>query len=193
MSAISDAIQEMYIGYLGRAADKEGLAYWEAEVEAGNITLEQIRANITNEQPEYINGIGSLTRSQQVEAFYQNLFEREATEEDLAYWVSGGGSTVNADQLVLALINGATEIGGVDRLTLDNKLSAGNYYTEVAGGPDTYTKEDATAAVDGVDKTAQSVKASMDATDAGSNAQPEGLSLLPVRILFQPSALTALL
>lgn len=165
MATTTQAIQEIYIGLLGRAADAGGLAYWAAEIDGGTLTLEQLRANIVNEQPEYAAGLGSKTRSQVVAELYERLFERAAEADGLAYWVSGGGSTVNVDQLVLALSAGASS---ADRLTLDNKVEAASYYSANTLDAN-YTADAATAAVSSVDSTSASVAASKAATDEGSH------------------------
>ena len=172
-TATENAIQQIYIGLLGRSADPEGLAYWAAEIDGETLTLEQLRANIVNEQPEYATGLGLLTRSQTVEALYQNMFERAADDEGLEYWVNGGGSTVNTDQLVLALVNGAA---AADTLVLDNKTEAAIYYTENTAQDD-FTTDSATASVDDVDSTSESVDASKTATDNGSQTSGQTFTL----------------
>jgi|AZII01.1.fsa_nt_gi hypothetical protein len=173
MATTTQAIQEIYIGLLGRAADAGGLAYWAAEIDGGTLTLEQLRANIVNEQPEYAAGLGTKTRAQVVEALYQRLFERSAEAEGLEYWVNGGGSTVNVDQLVLALSAGAS---AADRLVLDNKVEAAIYYTANTSDAN-YTADAATAAVNSVDGTAESVEASKSATDDNSQTSGDTFTL----------------
>lgn len=128
---IINSVQEIYIGLLGRAADNEGLNYWADEIENNILTIEQVRANIVNEQIEYAQGIGApgTSREALVTALYRTMFNREPDAEGLEYWVSGGGSTVNADQLVLALTDGAS---AEDRIILDNRVAISNYYTENA-------------------------------------------------------------
>lgn len=172
-TATEHAIQQIYIGLLGRSADPEGLAYWAAEIDGGTLTLEELRANIVNEQPEYAAGQGQLTRTQTVEALYQNLFERAADPEGLEYWVNGEGSNVNTDQLVLALIDGAA---AADTLVLDNKTEAAIYYTDNTAQAD-FTIQNATAAVADVDGTSASVAASKAATDSNSHGTGETFSL----------------
>ncbi|MBE9395947.1 DUF4214 domain-containing protein [Pontibacterium sp. N1Y112] len=171
MATVSEQIQEIYIGLLGRAADKSGLDYWADEINTGKLTIEQLRANIVNEQPEYAAGLGQLTRAQLVNSLYENLFERAAEAEGLDYWVNGGGSTVNADQLVLALSAGAA---AADRLTLDNKTDAAEYYT---ANVTTYTADSATAAVSSVDGTQASVDASKAATNDNSQTSGQTFTL----------------
>jgi len=142
MSEISAAIQEIYIGLLGRAADAPGLAYWTAEISAGILSIEQLRANIVNEQPEYQQGLGSMSREAALVELYQNLFGRLPDAQGLVYWSTGGGASVNFDQLVLALGNGASP---EDRQLLNEKIAAAQVYTEAAG--EQYDLEDAAEAV----------------------------------------------
>jgi hypothetical protein len=163
MSTAND-VQLLYVGYLGRAADQGGLDYWVNEIDSGVLTLEQLRANLTNEQPEYLNEYGGLTRTQLVAQIYENLFERTPSAGELDYWVNGGGGAVNADQLIVAFINAASI---QDQLVLDNKLQVANHYTEVLGGPETFNISDAGAAVDDVDGTFESVIAAKAAIDGG--------------------------
>jgi len=172
MATVSEQIQQIYIGLLGRAADKTGLDYWTNEIETNVLTLEQLRANIVNEQPEYAAGLGTQTRAQVVASLYENLFNRAPEAEGLEYWVNGGGSTVNIDQLVLALIDGAA---AADTLVLDNKTDAAEYYTTQAG--DSYTSDAAKAAVNDVDSTQASVDDSKAATDGNSQTSGQTFTL----------------
>ncbi|NIB42084.1 DUF4214 domain-containing protein [Pseudomaricurvus alkylphenolicus] len=166
MATVSEQIQQIYIGLLGRAAAQAGLEYWTEQIESGNLTIEQLRANIVNEQPEYIEGLGSQTRAQVVFALYENLFERAPADEGLEYWVNGGGSTVNIDQLVLALIDGAS---AADQLVLANKVEAAEYYTAQRGSAETHNAGDAAAAVAEVDGTVASLEASKAVVDGLNN------------------------
>lgn len=161
MATVSQQIQQIYVGLLGRAADQAGLDYWTAEIEGGVLTIEELRANIVNEQPEYEAGLGSMTRAEAVAALYEALFNRAPEAEGLEYWVNGEGSTVNFDQLILALINGASE---ADAAALANKVAAAEYYTSAVG--DAYTAESAAAAVADVDATEASLDASKAAVDS---------------------------
>lgn len=126
MQTPSQEIQEIYIGLLGRAADKSGLDYWAEELAAGKITIDQIRENFVNQQPEYARDFGHLSRGQVVRELYQRMFDREAEPTGLEYWVNGDGKAVDIDRLVLALGNGA---GDEDRTILDNKIEGAEYYT----------------------------------------------------------------
>ncbi len=124
---LAHEIQELYFGYLGRAADLKGLNYWGNEIISGRMTMEQLRANLTNEQPEYTNIYGGLTRWQLASQIYRNLFEREPDADGLEYWVNGGGSIVDAEQLIVAFLNAAST---ADQLVLDNKITEAMNYME---------------------------------------------------------------
>jgi len=160
---VEQQVQQIYIGLLGRAADKAGLDYWTNEITTNVLSIEQLRANIVNEQPEYTAGLGSLSRAQVVAELYQNLFERAAESVGLQYWISGDGASVNVDQLVLALSNAA---GAGDRVTLDNKTEAATYYAANVGTG--FTRDGAKAVVADVDGTRASVLDSKSATDGGT-------------------------
>jgi hypothetical protein len=170
----TNAIQQIYIGLLGRAADQEGLQYWTNEIEAGTLTLEQLRANIVEEQPEYEATFGGQTRAQVVTQLYANLFNRAPDNEGLQYWVNGEGASVNIDQLVLALVNGAA---AADTLVLDNRTEVANYYTTELGAEGSFNAELAAAVVADVDGTRASVtqaKAAVDNNDISAPTPNEG-------------------
>ncbi|WP_404471163.1 DUF4214 domain-containing protein [Vreelandella venusta] len=165
----TNAIQQIYIGLLGRAADQEGLQYWTDEIEAGTLTLEQLRANIVEEQPEYEATFGGQTRAQVVSQLYANLFNRAPDSEGLQYWVNGEGASVNIDQLVLALVNGAA---AADSLVLDNRTEVANYYTEEQGAAGSFDEELAGAVIADVDGTRASVEQAKASVDNGDITAP---------------------
>ncbi|MDR5876556.1 DUF4214 domain-containing protein [Vreelandella gomseomensis] len=137
-------IQIIYLGLLGRPADEEGLAYWNELIESGTLTLEQLRANIVNEQPEFADGPGQLSRDDFVTQLYLKLFGREA-DDQADYWIIGEGAGVNLDQLVLAFTEGASE---EDINALDNRTTVAQQITDaglVEEGEATTLLEDVTS------------------------------------------------
>ena len=132
MATTSAQVQQLYVAYLGRAADKAGLDYWMAELNAtpAVLTLENLRANFVNEQPEYSDAYAGLSRQDTVIKIYNNLFGRAPDAAGLTYWTTGGGATVNADQLLQAFINGA---GATDSKVVANKVLVAEVYTSTAG------------------------------------------------------------
>lgn len=135
MAITSAQVQQLYVAYLGRAADKAGLDYWLNELNGSTtapatLTLENLRANFVNEQPEYTAAYAGLTRSETVSKIYLQLFGHSADAAGLAYWTTGGGATVNTDQLLVAFVNGAS---ATDAKIVANKVLVAEVYTSTAG------------------------------------------------------------
>jgi len=147
MAITTAQVQQLYVGLLGRAADQTGLNYWLNELNAtpAKMTLETLRANIVNSQPEYKAIFGSLSRVDTVTKIYSNLFGRAPDAAGLTYWTTGGGSTVNIDQLTLAFINGASTD---DTKALTNKVVVSEVYTSTVGA--NFVAADAAAIIAGV-------------------------------------------
>jgi hypothetical protein len=178
MAITTAQIQQLYVAYLGRAADKAGLDYWSQQLNAAKpvLTLENLRANFVNEQPEYAAIYGGLNRQDTVVKIYNNLFGRAPDAEGLAYWTTGGGATVNADLLLTAFVNGA---GTKDSSVLANKVLVSEVYTSTAG--DKFLAADAKSIIAGVDDTGTSVGTALNKLTDGSLsgiAVPAGVAQL---------------
>ena len=147
MAITTAQIQQLYVAYLGRAADKAGLDYWanELNIVPAKLTLENLRANFVNEQPEYKAIYGGLTREATVVKIYNNLFGRAPDAEGLTYWTTGAGASVNADQLLTAFVNGAS---AADSQVVANKVLVSEVYTSTAG--DKFLAADAASIISGV-------------------------------------------
>ena len=182
MAITTAQIQQLYVAYLGRAADKAGLDYWSQQLNADKpvLTLESLRANFVNEQPEYVNAYAGLSRSDTVVKIYNNLFGRAPDAAGLAYWTTGGGATVNADQLLTAFVAGA---GATDAKIIANKVLVSEVYTSTAGA--NYNAADAKSIISKVDDTAGSVTTAVghlsDGTLSGI-AIPESVATLKVAL-----------
>jgi hypothetical protein len=135
-------IQELYIGILGRAADRPGMDYWADQINAGVFTLENTRAAFTDPaQTEYTEIYGGLNSTQLVTAIYENFLERAPEFAGLNYWVGELDSgRVNADQMINAIINTVQDPdatgaqSAADLATLQNKTAAAIYFTEKTKG-----------------------------------------------------------
>lgn len=122
-------IQQLYTAYLGRPVDQEGLDYWtDAELD---LNVADLRFNLANDnQPEYVERYGNLSREELVAEIYQNMFNRAPEAEGLAYWTTGEGSVVPANELQQLFIEAASE---ADRTKFDELVAA----DEEAIGTDT--------------------------------------------------------
>ncbi|WP_062385016.1 DUF4214 domain-containing protein [Pseudomonas abietaniphila] len=186
MAITTAQIQQLYVAYLGRAADKAGLDYWFNQLNGSTttpatLTLENLRANFVNEQPEYTNAYAGLTRSETVSKIYLQLFGHSADAAGLEYWTTGGGATVNTDQLLVAFINGAS---ATDSKVVANKVLVSEVYTAAAGA--NYTADDAKAAIANVDDTTASVTSALTTISALPGiAQPANVALVQADIAAQ--------
>ncbi|MFV1943799.1 hypothetical protein VPH49_23660 [Pseudomonas luteola] len=174
MAVTANQIQELYIGYFGRPADSEGLAYWTEQLNATTaaLTLEGLASSFT-QQPEYTDVYEGMTRSQIVTTIYENLFNRSAssneqvgspmTSAELNYWVNESG--VSNDQLIIAMINGAT---GNDRVTLDNKITVSTAYTAATAGS-TFNVAVAQGVLDNVTYNTASIETALEAFSSDVN------------------------
>ena len=165
MATTSAQVQQLYVGLLGRAADKAGLDYWLGQLNAipATLTLENLRANIVTSQPEYQATFGSLSRVDTVTKIYNNLFGRAPDAAGLTYWSTGAGATVNADQLTLAFISGAS---ASDTQALTNKAIVADVYTSTAGA--NFVAADAAKIVAGVNNLPASVGTALGQLSDGS-------------------------
>ena len=182
MATTSAQVQQLYVAYLGRAADKTGLDYWlnDLNSDPAVLTLEDLRANFVNEQPEYAAIYGGLTREDTVIQIYNNLFGRAPDATGLAYWTTGDGSVVNIDQLLTAFINGAD---ATDSQTVTNKVLVAEIYTAAAG--DNFLAADAATIIAGV-TTNDTISEALDLLTDGSLsgiAVPAGISALKADIV----------
>ena len=134
--ATREQIAELYIATFNRAADADGLSYWDGTgmPETGEKTslteLEDI-AEALLDSPEVKAMYGdpsseSFDREAFIIKLYANILNRtvDATDDGVIYWV---GSDISNAKMIIALINGAKAETGdpVDRATLENKLEVG--------------------------------------------------------------------
>ncbi len=178
MAVTSAQVQELYVGLLGRAADKAGLDYWVGELNKAGTTLslENVRANFVNEQAEYKAIYGDLSRADTVTQVYSNLFGRAPDAAGLAYWSTGAGASVNVDQLVVAFINAASTS---DKQALTNKVVVSEVYSSTVGA--NFVKADAATIVSGVNSNAATVSTALNKLTDGSLsgvAVPAGVAQL---------------
>lgn len=141
-TTLASQVQELYVGYLGRAADKAGLDFWVKAIESGTSTLESVALGFTLSE-EYKAQYNGLTTTQLVAKVYQNVLGRAADADGLAFWAGEvNKGVIKADTLVKTMIG---SLGAIDQLTIDNKVAAANAYTIAAG--DKYSVEAGKAAV----------------------------------------------
>ena len=128
--ATLDAVQKLYIAYLGRAADESGLNFWADAIESGISTIETVATGFTL-TPEYKSIYGNVSKSELVEQIYLNTFGRASDPEGKAFWLGQlVEGSVTVDTIALKMIN---IMGDVDKALVDQKVVASNAYTQAAG------------------------------------------------------------
>lgn len=168
------AVQQLYVGYLGRAADSAGLAFWADAIAAGTATIESVATGFTL-STEYKAAYDGLSSGDLVDNVYNNVLGRAADAEGKAYWVDAlAKGTVTADTLVSFIV---TNLGAVDQATINNKTFVAQTYTDTVGA--NYNAEAGATVLVGVDSTPASVTAALAAISGGTlNGQVPALGLI---------------
>lgn len=129
MATASD-LQQLYIGYFGRAADQAGLNFWLGAINNDGLSLANVHAAFVN-SAEYNAQYEGLTLTQKVAAVYQNVLGRAADAEGAAFWTKAiEDGTITEDQLIEGLLSG---LSTKDAQTISNKIVVANYYTSAKG------------------------------------------------------------
>jgi hypothetical protein len=148
------SIENLYIGYFGRAADPAGLNYWLGQESAG-LTDTQIAASFAV-QPETMALYPSLAtpalldasptaEANFINAIYTNLFGHAADTAGLSYWQGQLTAGVNPGLMISQIISGAQ---GTDTTALSSKAGVATTYTNAvlnASPAITWSKGDVTA------------------------------------------------
>lgn len=168
------AVQQLYIGYLGRAADKAGLDFWTNAVATGVSTLESVATGFTLSN-EYKAAFGGLTNDALVEKVYTSVLGRASDTAGKAFWVDAlAKGTVTADKLVATFIGA---LSAPDQTIINNKTFVAQTYTDTVGAD--FNADAAAAIIANVDGTAASVSAALNDLNTGALAgQVPGLGLI---------------
>lgn len=138
-------ITQIYIGFLSRAADRDGRDYWVSAANSG-LSITQI-ADSFAVQPEFTAIYGGLSNGQLIDEIYDNLFGRAADAAGKAYWQSYLDNGGTAGQLMVHVMNGAQ---GADKLKLDNAAIVADQWTSLTPGP--FDIEQARLAISTIDE-----------------------------------------
>lgn len=146
------AVQQLYVGYLGRAADSAGQKFWADAIANGTATIKSVATGFTL-SAEYKAAYAGLSTDALVEKVYNNVLGRTPDAEGKAFWVAAlAKGTVTADTLVATIV---TNLGALDQATINNKVFVSQTYTDAAGTA--YNPTAGAAVLVGVDSTPASV------------------------------------
>lgn len=168
------AVQQLYVGYLGRAADSAGQQFWANAIANGTATIASVATGFTL-SAEYKAAYGGLTTDALVEKVYNNVLGRTPDAEGKAFWVAALASgKVTADTLVATIV---TNLGALDQQTINNKVFVAQTYTDTVGAD--YAPAGGAAVLVGVDSTPASVNTALAAITGGTlPGQVPGLALI---------------
>lgn len=122
-------IQKAYIAYFGRPADFEGYNYWLNGLNTNALTVEDMYMHFAASQ-EYLSNYAGMTNTQIITEVYQNLFDRDPELGGLTYWTTQmNAGWVTIDNVVMAVLGGASNVGEPDLDTINNKVTAAAAFT----------------------------------------------------------------
>lgn len=139
-------IQRLYLGFFGRPADVDGLAFWQQQFSNANLPLTTVELSQNYITNTAIRGIvDAFANSQEsqdliggsnaafVNAVYLNIFNRNAEASGLDFWGGLINSKAATRAQVLLAIAGAAQ--GTDAAVAANKLDAATYFTAALDQP----------------------------------------------------------
>lgn len=133
-------VQSAYVAYYGRPADPGGLAYWVTRLTEAGGDLSEVIADFGN-SVEFTERYGALSNTDLVNGIYQQLFNRSAEPEGLAYYVDllvNGVKTLQT--ITLDILFGAQN---EDIVIVNNKVEFAKFFTDqVTLGSITYSGSD---------------------------------------------------
>ena len=119
-------IQNMYIAYYGRPADSAGLEHWVNEVDTKG---SEAIIDDFGTSPEYTQISSGLNNRDLINRLYQFLYNRDAEEAGLNFYLGKLEDTTNPwslSTIALRIFSGSL---GNDKNTIDNKVELANYFT----------------------------------------------------------------
>lgn len=135
--ATASELQQLYVGYFGRAADQTGLNFWLEAINNGGLSLQNVHTSFVQSE-EYTAQYEGLSSSDLVAQVYLNVLGREADADGLAFWANAiDTGVISEDQLIEGVLSG---LSPADALIVSNKVTVANYYTAVRG--DAYGEAD---------------------------------------------------
>lgn len=178
MATASD-LQQLYIGYFGRAADQEGLNFWVDAINNGGLSLDNVHTSFV-QSAEYTAKYQGLTSEALVAQVYLNVLGRPAEAEGKAFWANAiDTGVITQDQLIEGLLSG---LSAGDKAIVNNKVTVANYYTAHRGAD--FNADDIT--------TSGTILAPVDGTTASVSAGLTAVAALPASAAASGQVVTAL-
>ena len=131
-TAYLNTVEKIYLSYLQRPADPEGLVYWATKLDAAGGDLNAILPFIaaSTECQTLYGTIDSAHLAGVLNQIYNGLFGRSPDAGGLAFWTDQfNKGIVTPTNLEITILNAAVIGGGPDGTTVANKLTAGTLFT----------------------------------------------------------------
>ncbi|MCQ4322840.1 DUF4214 domain-containing protein [Stutzerimonas stutzeri] len=136
MATASD-LQQLYVGYFGRAADQTGLDFWLDAINNGGLSLANVHASFVQSE-EFMGQYEGLSSGDLVAQVYLNVLGRPADAAGQEFWTNAlSDGLITEDQLIEGVLSG---LSPRDALIISNKVTVANYYTAVRGAE--YNQDD---------------------------------------------------
>lgn len=120
MADVTTEIQKLYVAYFSRAADVDGLQYWNG-ILSGNPNGYQLISQTFSASAEYKAAYSQSTNEQVVQAVYHNLFGRDGEAAGVTYWTDLlNRHAITIDNVVTQVAAGAL---GNDAFVYDARVS----------------------------------------------------------------------
>ncbi|HZX27539.1 MAG TPA: DUF4214 domain-containing protein [Telluria sp.] len=120
-------VEELYVGFFGRPADRAGLEYWEKTMDSDGGVAAMRQA--FQSSAEFQSLVAGKSDVQIVNSLYQQMFGHDGDAAGLVYWSDAlAAHTVTVGTLVESLAAGAT---GSDADALRAKIVAATSYTSM--------------------------------------------------------------
>ena len=158
IETLQTQVSKLYIAFFGRAPEAFGFFYWTQALTKG-APVSAI-AESFSKSSEFVSQYGSLTPEDQVARFYQNVLDRPADKEGLAFWTGKLNEGLAFYDIAYSIINtafqGGTGVNPLDQALVQNKVTVAEY---VAVTLATHSAQLATVAFEGVTAEPASVQA----------------------------------
>src|ERR1700722_8949682 len=131
---VSNLIQELYVGYFGRAGDPAGVTYWTTAASTQSITQMSRSFPVQSETLALYPVLNTPLTLQSnaaaqasfLTAIYQNLFGHAPDANGLTYWEGQLSAGYSPGLIIAAIIGGAL---GLDAVVMNAKAAVAQSYT----------------------------------------------------------------
>lgn len=118
-------ITQLYVGYFGRAADRDGFNFWLAQANAGAAIVDIAYSFWLGSECQ--DTYGGLPNGELVDKIYLNLFDRTPDAAGKTYWLNELANGKPVARLLVDIVSGAQ---GNDRIILENAAIVAKNWTD---------------------------------------------------------------